>query len=354
MTKLFIELIQISIGSRVGLSRTPSESEWGKLYDMVKKQSLVGVCFAGVQRLQLQGQCPPDMLYLTWMGMAAMIQQRSHTINEQCVALQKRLSADGFRSCILKGQSVATLYGEELHGFRQSGDIDIWIDGSREEILDYVNKVSPTPKVRWLHTKLNVFEDTEVEAHFLPTYMECPWYDKALQKFINSESENCFSQGIGTTRFNQVFLLAHAFRHLFGEGVGLRQMMDYYFLLRSHKPTEHDKSEYQQQVKSCGMLRFAESVMWLMHEVFGLENSYLLCECNESDGMFLLNEIMMAGNFGHGDERLKHDTKESVFARFIRLSAYNLRVFRFSPWIVIWSPIWRIKHWVWRKNKGYK
>ena len=107
---LFRELIQVSIGNRVCLSRTPSAAEWGELYAMAKKQSLVGVCFAGVQKLQLQQQCPEETQYLTWMGMAAKIQQRNETVNRQCAELQARLSADGFRSCVLKGQGVAALY----------------------------------------------------------------------------------------------------------------------------------------------------------------------------------------------------------------------------------------------------
>ena len=107
---LFFELIQVAIGTRICLSRTPSADEWGELYAMAKKQSLVGVCFAGVQKLQTQRQEPPEMLYLTWMGMAAKIQQRNEVVNRQCVELQKRLSANGLRCSILKGQGVAALY----------------------------------------------------------------------------------------------------------------------------------------------------------------------------------------------------------------------------------------------------
>ena len=60
MTKerLFFELIQVAIGTRICLSHTPRADEWGELYAMAKKQSLVGVCFAGVQRLQKQQQAP--------------------------------------------------------------------------------------------------------------------------------------------------------------------------------------------------------------------------------------------------------------------------------------------------------
>lgn len=145
--QLFFELIQVAIGTRTCLSHTPSADEWGELYAMAKKQSLVGVCFAGVQKLQAQRQEPPEMLYLTWMGMAAKIQQRNEVVNRQCVELQAKLSADGIRSCILKGQAIASLYTStgsaqvgDLALLRQSGDIDVLVDCERKEAVDYVQK----------------------------------------------------------------------------------------------------------------------------------------------------------------------------------------------------------------------
>ena len=102
INQLFFELIQVALGTRVCLSHSPTGEEWKVLYEMAKKQSLVGVCFAGVQKLQTQRQEPPEMLYLTWMGMAAKIQQRNETVNRQCVELQKRLSAEGVKSSILR------------------------------------------------------------------------------------------------------------------------------------------------------------------------------------------------------------------------------------------------------------
>ena len=108
--KSFFELIQVALGVRTCLTHSPSEDDWCQLYELAKKQSLVGICFAAVQKFKLQQQCPPELLYLTWMGMAAKIQQRNEVVNRQCVDLQKRLSADGFRSYIMKGQAVASLY----------------------------------------------------------------------------------------------------------------------------------------------------------------------------------------------------------------------------------------------------
>ena len=132
--QLFFELIQVALGVRICLSRTPNDMEWKALYDMAKKQSLVGVCFAGVQRLQQQRQETPEMLYLTWMGMAAKIQQRNEVVDQQCKELWNVLHEAGFDAAVMKGQAIGCYYGE-LSQLRQSGDIDVWVKGG----FDIVN-----------------------------------------------------------------------------------------------------------------------------------------------------------------------------------------------------------------------
>lgn len=353
--RLFFDLIRVAIDNQVCLSRTPSESEWGKLYNMTKKQSLAGVCFAGVQKLVARQQAPEEMLYLTWMGMAATIQQRNEVVNRQCAELQAKLSADRLRSCVLKGQGVGSLYGE-LSQLRQSGDIDVWVDGGHKHVIDYVNKIAPTKEVRWLHTQLHVFENTEVEVHFMPTYLKCSQSDKVLQTFFDTEKEECFKNGVASQRLNEVFILAHAYRHLTNEGVGLRQLMDYFFVLlnRRSADTKLTHEEFVSLMKKTGMMRFAQGVMWMMQSVFGLPEEYLLCDPSEKDGRFLLDEVMLAGNFGHHDERTKHNANESALHRFWRLNTYSFRVFSYAYKEVLWAPIWRLKHWIWRKTNGYK
>ena len=127
MDQLFYELIQVALGTRICLSHTPSADVWGELYAMAKKQSLVGVCFAGVRKLVNQQQEPPEMLYLTWMGMAAKIQQKNETINRQCVEIVEQFRKDGLEVCVLKGQRVASYYDAGLRGLRHSGDIYLWV-----------------------------------------------------------------------------------------------------------------------------------------------------------------------------------------------------------------------------------
>lgn len=155
MQKIFFELIQVALGLQRCLSHTPTVDEWYELYEMAQKQSLVGICFAGVQKLQMQRHGLPKILYQTWLGMAANIQQRNVIVNRQCAEIQAKFAAYGLRSCILKGQGNSFLYGHSLCMLRQPGDIDVWVDSKRDDIIEHVQKVAPTKNVREHHLELH-------------------------------------------------------------------------------------------------------------------------------------------------------------------------------------------------------
>lgn len=381
---LFFELIQVAIGTRICLSHTPSADEWGELYTLAKKQSLVGVCFAGVQKLNnvphQQGDergSLPEMLYLTWMGMAAKIQQRNEVVNRQCVELQAKLSADGFRSYIMKGQSVASLYKlrdalrqaqepslelRNLSALRQSGDIDVYLEGGLDKVLAYARTFGEVAKVNELEMSVPVFSDTEVEFHYRPFIMRSPLRNKRLQRFFESKRNECMENrvelpnGAGeiaspTIEYNLVHLLVHTYHHFITEGVGLRQLLDYYFVVQASNA--EDVNECQKMVESLGLNRFASALMWVLVHVFGLKVEQALWAPCEKDGRLLLDEILMSGNFGHTDERAK-DIQTSRWKAFWFVNGKTFRFWRFDHWAWFWSPVWRIYHFCWRKVKGFK
>lgn len=357
MNKLFFELIKVSIGTHNCLSHSPSAKEWGILYDMAVKQSIMGVCFAGVQRLTVQQQCPPEMLYLTWMGMAAQIQQRNEVVNRQCVELQEKLKELGYRSCVLKGQSAAKLYNDDLKMLRQSGDIDVWMDAPRKVIMEMVQKIAPTTNVREHHLELNVFSDTEVEVHFWPAVIRHFLKNHKLQKWFDGKREEVFAIGEPTPEFHAIQMMAHIYHHLFDSGIGLRQVMDYYFVLQALYIENHNENkrfaEVFKAVNQIGMGKFASAMMYVLQETMGLKREYMICEPSEKDGQFLLGEIMRGGNFGRHDDRKTRSTK-NYFSSFYGSIFRNMRYLRFNPFDWFWSPLWRIYYFMWRKSNGFK
>ena len=369
MDELFFELIRVAIGSADSLSHTPSNNEWKTLFDMARKQSLVGVCFAGLQRLvadEDEGFARIGMneiLYLTWMGMAAKIQQKNLTVDAQCVALQKRLSADDLRSCILKGQGVASLYSEQLHGLRQSGDIDVWIlpnegESANEHIarvVKYAKGFNPESHFSGKHIDLSAFDDTEVELHVTPGKMNSPWHNKRLQKwFAGSIGAFVNKNGlmVPDSAFNIVYLLLHCYDHLLFEGVGLRQVMDYYWTLYNYPVKGED---LRKTLSSLGLKRFASAMMWVQKEVFGIEEKYMICEPNEKEGRFLLNEIMTGGNFGkYGKDGVMEGHTKGKVTFFMARMKRNWRFLTHYPSEIIWSPYAMLSHYFWKRSMNNK
>lgn len=310
MNSLFYQLIRVAIGTQDSLSRLPSAREWGKLYKMAQKQSLVGVCFAGLKRLGAdadEGFARIGMskdLYFDWMGNTFMIQQKNGIVNQQCAELQAKLSADGLRSCILKGQGVAQLYPEDLRMLRQSGDIDAWVDALKKDVVDWATSHSVTGPAGYLHVGCRIFKDTEVELHYRPTYMRSLRHNRSLQRFCEEHMKDWTERDgiiVPSWEFDVVYQLSHIYRHLFGIGVGLRQLMDYYFVLTSNNA----KYTNTDLLKHLGLYGFSGAVMYVMREVFGMDEKHMICVVDEKRGKMLLKQVMQTGNFGKMDKEQK-------------------------------------------------
>lgn len=352
MQKLFFELVQVALGVRPCLSHSPSSQEWDDLYAMAKKQSLVGVCFAGVQRLQQQRQEPPEMTYLTWMGMAAKIQQRNEVLNRQCVELQAKLTADGVRSCILKGQGVAGIYGS-LSLLRQSGDIDVWVDADEEGALRWVRKYQRELDLDYKHVHLDVFDGTSVEVHYRPSTSRVPWYMKRVEQFTREKAcwTNAVELGDGmvnvpSLEFNLVFILQHIFGHLFAEEMTLKQYLDYYFVLKQAHEEGADVLEAYRWMQRMGMDSFAKATMWLLREVFGMPSEWMICEADADEGRFLLDRVMAK------DQKTKkgaHGSMRWHLSVFWAQQSKNLHLLTHYPLEVLFSPLWLVRHFFWKR-----
>ena len=149
-----------------------------------------------------------------------------------------------------------------------------------------------------------------------------------------------------TLELNRVFILVHIYRHLFSEGIGLRQLMDYYYVLRQGF-TEAERRETLQVLESLKMVRFAGAVMWVLQQLFGMDDRYLLIAPNEREGRFLIREVMLAGNFGQYDTRLQHYEGESALHWGLRKVMRNFRFVRSYPSEVLWSPLFKIWNYLW-------
>lgn len=223
-------------------------------------------------------------------------------------------------------------------------------------VCNYVQRTHPTEDVAYHRFHYNYFKDTEVELHHRPTLMRNLLDDTKLTRWYNSFGAESFvyleEKGFAVPHvaFNVIFILTHMYRHFLFEGIGLRQVMDYYFVLLNAPTTRTHLKRYKDVLKQLRIERFAEAMMWILHTQMGLEEKDLICGMNEEEGRFVLNEILQTGNFGQGDTRYK-------YKRWFKLRhhiAHGNHLLLHYPSEVIWTPIWLIYHKVWKWNKKRK
>ena len=359
---LFFELLQVSLGTRKDLSKKPSVDEWFLMYDEAKRHCVLGVCLEALNReggRWADERGLPDEMKLRWVGRVEKITDENRHLDRQCQQLCDKLTRSGYWNCILKGQSLARLYPHPQ--WRQSGDIDVWVAGNRRKLVEMTRRVTGRrEEVTYHHTDFNVFPDTPVELHFTPSWMFNPFLNRRMQRWFkeHQQAEQVGGFPVPTREFNAVFVLLHIFRHVFDEGVGLRQIIDYFYVLKDFAKL-YDYNDMKdmaifEDIAHLGLGCFARGLMWVMHEALGMPREMMIIEPDEKRGRWLLSEIMQGGNFGHYDKRnegIYHDS-----ARMTRLRwrfAISMPRLHYFPLEALWEMPWRIWHFLWRWKNGY-
>jgi hypothetical protein len=382
MYNLFFELLQVAIGRRDALSSSLSDVEWREVMECAKKQALMGICFAGVERLPAD-QRPPRELILTWYTIVQQIEKRNWMLNTRSVEACRYFERQGFMACVLKGQGNAAMYvvsdkGIDLRQRRQSGDIDIWciapnamrnekckINDSRSVVLKWARARYPKEEYDLKHIHFPIIQNVPIEVHFVPSRLRAPIANHRLTRFYEREALTQMQhsvklegvdEGLGslvcpTTEFNLVFQLTHIFNHYLTEGVGLRQVMDYFFLLQEAKEeSETDngncKMRVLEDIKGIGLYGFLQALMWVLHEALGMKEEEMPCPMDERKGRVLMDEILAGGNFGHYESRYWYQGM-SRWKFYLARMRRMLHFLRYYPASVLWDIPSRIKQRVW-------
>jgi len=397
--------------------------DWEKMFQFADEQGILGIVFQGVREIMDNGKWKmeddghtestesteresggPDYdLMLEWGFVAQEIENRNKKVNKAVVRLAEELKEKGFGCCILKGQGNNLLYPNVYS--RTPGDIDVWVvDKWKMEngkwiigqdvrrVIRFVKERNPEARAVYHHIDYGEYDDVEVEVHYRPSFMNDPIHNRRLQKWFEQKAPEQFAHvvelpdGVGevavpTVEFNLIFQLSHVYNHLLHEGIGLRQIIDYYYLLRKWKmdngkwiikgntdrtddtdlrdtlryltsstsvATRQCMNEFplRSLLRRLGMWKIAGAMMWVLNEVLGLEEKYLIAPKNEKLGRVLLAEMLRGGNFGQFDiDNIKADSQLKKNWQRIRR---DLRMMRYFPSECLWEPVFRIGHFFWR------
>lgn len=365
-TSAIFLFLNYCLGKKVDMSMVVAKIDWRQLYNFASRQALLGFCFDGIERLtkefseELKQNPMGRDLLMTWMGAAQQIRRQNVKVNAVARKLYLKFREDGLRCCILKGQGNALMYPNPYS--RTPGDIDVWIDASRERIMEYARKkfeLEDDIRLQHLETSL---DGVPVELHFFPCSMNNPIYHARLQKWFRRNADLQCSHIVGlpdgagdiaipTTAFNVIYQLTHLYHHFFDEGIGMRQIIDYYYVVNNDELLVI-RDTLQRELKYLGLWKFAGAVMYVLHEALGLSGEKMIAPMDEKRGKLLLAEILNGGNFGKHFTKYGHFTQQGMAKKYFLKIWRNMHFVRYYPAEALSEPIFRTWHFFWRvKNK---
>lgn len=364
---VFFAYLRFCLGYKGNMSKIVAGMNWQELYTFASKQALLGFCFDGIERLgkeypeELKQNPIGRELLMNWMGKAQQIHRQNMKVNVVASILFSMLREDGMRCCVLKGQGNALMYPNPYS--RNPGDIDVWINASRERIMEYARKkfeLGDDIRLQHLETSL---DGVPVELHFFPCSMNNPIYHARLQKWYRRNADLQCSHIVGlpdgagdiaipTMAFNVVYQLTHLYHHFFDEGIGMRQIIDYYYVVSMLNVNCEMLTWLPKELKHLGLWKFAGAVMYVLHEALGLPEEKMIAPMDEKRGRLLLAEILNGGNFGKHFTKYAGFTHQSMGKKYFLKIWRNMHFVRYYPAEALSEPIFRTWHFFWRmKNK---
>lgn len=356
----FFKLVRLGIGAPCNTRVRLDAQGWNAVAEMAHKQTLSAVVLDGIARLAKEDRPPHDVV-LRLISLTQKIETDNRRLNKILVKVCRRFEQEGMPGVVLKGQGVAALYPNPLH--RTSGDIDLWVKGTRTEIINYARRFCPHGEALYHHVDFNVLKEVDIELHYKPSWMNQWAVNRRAQRFFAAclapslqnkimLPEETGMIAVPTLLMNRVFMLMHICRHVFCEGVGFRQLLDYYFVLLQPCPDDV-RAETLRVIRQLRLTRLAGAVMYVLQMAFGLPDECLLVPPAEDRGKRLLREILLAGNFGKYDERIHRAEDETRFRCFWRRVGRDLTFTTDYPGEALWSPVFKVYHYIWRKKNGF-
>lgn len=342
------------------------EYDWKLLYNLAFRQAILGVVMEGVKRVKANGINPPEEVMKKWKSRMVGIELNNIMMNKAVVRLLNQLEGDGFKCCILKGQGNNLMYPNVYS--RSSGDIDVWMIGAGEKkpdirrIIDYVRLRNPKGRAVYHHIDYGHFDKVKVEVHYRPSFLNNPLYNYRLQKWFIQQADTQFAHrvelpgnvgtiSVPTPEFNAIHQLVHISDHLLNDGVGLRHIIDYYYVMLSLK----DRENVVPTLRYLGLEKVAGAVMWVLSKMLGMEDKYLIVAPNERLGRVMANEILHRGNFGQRAKvfyTMLYEKKMPLWQFNLKKNLQRLRIdwrmLRYFPSECLCEPLFRIYHFFWR------
>lgn len=337
-----LDFIRFSISNDTVVPVSTKSIDWYDFLHFCNRQGVIGLVFEGMQKADLR--IDPKNLFL-WISYSEHIKRQNRIINQRIEEIQQFFIDKDRRSCILKGQANGLMYPKPE--VRSPGDIDIWVEGNPIDIIMIVRKFAPQAPYSYNHIKMPIFNDVSVEVHYRPVNMMIKRHDKRLQEYVKEIKNNQFSHkekigtveiGSLTNEFNALYQILHMYSHFFTTRNSFKQFIDYYYLLKKGLPNEAKKN-CMKMFKRLKIENYSSGIMWIMKDVLGLDDSFIIGNVNEREGLLILKESFY---YGTGSKNKYLSVLEQTIANVRLINHYPAQIL-FRPIYLAWHQWWKLK-----------
>lgn len=364
----YIELLKICLQetpqvSELLINMSNGHIDWLDLLNFAAKQGVIGVYWHGIEHLfdtPIPLNKPTDDEVMEWWGEVNDIKKRNEDLFKKTAFVSNTFRKEGFENCILKGQGNAIMYPDPF--LRTPGDIDIWLKGTKEDITRYVNKMFPNKKGGKKHIEFPVFKDTLVEVHYIPNTLANSFAYNYIKKLFKEAQERQMNNyailpngqkiTVPTPDFNITYQLIHIMEHYLYEGITLKQMVDYFYVMKEFHLWQKEQSDetcinnISIILKKTGLSKFAKVIMYIMHEGLGLNAEYLYTDEDIKGGKLIFDSIVDEKDIHsytlhnmHNISQYKNNTERQS------IKIYRaLKLFPYFPQETLWGLWGRFKN----------
>lgn len=284
-----------------------SDISWHELLAFAKKQTIVGIYWQGIKRLEdIPNKLSEDDV-MDWMGAYSKIIRRNANTNDAIVKLTKFMQEKGIDFLIFKGQTVASYYPLPLS--RMSGDVDFYVfkkDWNRAiELLGKKLDITNAYSFRHLEFILN---NIPFEMHYHTTVFAINsnqrYWDDMIESYFDDVLEHVEINGVLVPTLpptvNAIYLFIHIYHHFLKEGIALRQFIDWMMFFEA-KHKEIVVPELTAKLDKLGLLSAFKAFGAVLTEVLGMDAACFPYSLTESDKRYvdkIMSIVLRYGNFG--------------------------------------------------------
>ena len=337
-----------------------AEADWKSILQLADEQTVSALLLDGMSLLPSECIAIPLDDKLKRIATMQRIEQMNRLHRKVIVKIDQALKSEGIPVVFMKGQTTALRYPNPLH--RTPGDIDFVVNPKdfkkTMEVLEKIGQVDHD--LVHEHHGMAWIDGVTVEPHYKVHNYQCPSTDHAMQEMftsvfpseLSSADMDGYAVPVFPPTFESVFLISHMVNHVYEEGLGLRQVIDYAMFL-----------------SSC-----ADKIDWLQHHEYlhqmRMERAWRIftCICVDYLGMSLpsqvepfshqekmwaekmMTDIMRVGNFGRGEYVFQHRGLKDAFNNYCWVAKRCWYLGFVCPSEARWWIISKVKRFFWKKS----